>query len=432
MVNEPEDSEEQDLGRIYSSPDIYGPVLIHKRKRSSPAETSLTEEEPSSEKLEAEESKNGESASRLLVELKNSKSEILDGGFGKETGTKSEVKDTSVTESVEKSEKTSEYDGADVLSEASQSIISNTETLIDPPKASIITDSGISTASKDISDLTETEQDLVRKEVLEVKEQDESEKSETDAKPRVIFHIESEEDLQSDIESDQIPIPIDSSSSTEEFIEKVKQDLKTTLEREQLILEEKLSMRSRIFDDLSDESLLKTKELVDERLRKISESKTPKEPEEPVIMTKKEKSPVRTEQVEEITIGRFHVTPAQVEDPLDEKEKLIAERLKTEFKAEESPEGIEKELPEKLTEEDLEEVIRELKMEGLKTDIYLEKDEDKEEKKERTLKRVERRFERMASETLDKEKEEENGEFRKIKTQFFHNSKNNSRPQLGF
>ena len=237
----------------------------------------------------------------------------------------------------------------------------------------------------------------------------------------MIFHIESEEDLQSDIESDHVPIPIDSSSSTEEFIEKVKQDLKTTLEREQLILEEKLSMRSRIFDDLSDESLTKTKELVDERLRKISESKTPKEQpeqpeqpgEEPVIMTKKEKSPARSDTVEEVKIGRFHVTPALVEDALDEdKEKLIADRLKTEHKDDEVPEEVEKELPEKLTEEDFEEVIRELKMEGLKTDMYLEKDPDpeKEEKKEKTLRRVERRFERMASETLEKDKEEEDGE----------------------
>lgn len=246
-------------------------------------------------------------------------------------------------------------------------------------------------------------------------EPDESEQSESDGKHRVIFHIESEEDLQSDIESDQVPVPIDSSSSTEEFIEKVKQDLKTTLEREQLILEEKLAQRSRIFDDLSDESLSKTKELVDERLRKISESKTPKEVEEPIVMTKKEKSPVKSEPVEEITIGRFHVTPAQVTDPLldEDKEKLIADRLKTDHQDDETKEEVEKELPEKLTEEDFEEVIRELKMEGLQTDVYLEKDPDKEEKKEKTLRRVERRFERMASETLEKDKEEENGELRK-------------------
>lgn len=241
--------------------------------------------------------------------------------------------------------------------------------------------------------------------------------AESDSKPRVLFHIESEEDLQSDIECD-LPVPVlDSSSSTEEFVEKVKQDLKATLEREQLILEEKLSaMKSRIFDDMSDESLTKTKELVDERLRKISDNRCQKEAEVEVVAPIKEKSPARSDTVDEIKIGRFHVTPALVEDIelTEEKEKIIADRLRSEHKDEETKEELEKELPEKLTEADFEEVMKELKMEGLKADMYLQlEDDEKEEKKEKTLKRVERRFERMASETLEKEKEDDNGELDK-------------------
>lgn len=177
-------------------------------------------------------------------------------------------------------------------------------------------------------------------------------------KPRALFHIESDDDIQLDIDLEARQAE-DSESSVEEFIEKVKRDIQDTLEREE-------SGRMGIFHDLSDDSLSKTKELVDERLRKISDPKPP----EPEV----EETPVQ--------IGRFHVVPAP--EPI-----------------------VEKEIPEKLTEADFEEVLRELKMEGLQPGVYLMPEEkEKEEKKEKTLKRVERRFERMASETLEADKRE--------------------------
>lgn len=168
-------------------------------------------------------------------------------------------------------------------------------------------------------------------------------------RPRAMFHIESDDEAQIDLESRH-----DSESSVEEFIEKVKREISENLDD---------VGRVGIFHDLSNDSLLKTKELVDERLRKISDTKPP----EPEV----EETPVQ--------IGRFQIVPAP--EPITE--------------------------PEKLTEADVEEVIRELKLEGLEPGVYLvPDDQDKLEKRDKTLKRVERRFERMASETLEADKKE--------------------------
>lgn len=239
--------------------------------------------------------------------------------------------------------------------------------------------------------VTEESKDVVGKDL---------ESPDSDSQPRVIFRIESEDELMSDAENDWLPSS-NVSSPTHEFGEKIKKELKATFEKEQKKLEQRLaSMKSGIFD-ISRESLSRTKELVDERLRKISEIKPPK------IIDDFSKSETKTDIVDEIKIGRFHITPALV-DEVVAKEAEISERLKATRKEDEEKEEIEKELPEKLTEADFEEVIRELQLEGLKTEVFFQpEDKEKEEKKERTLKRVERRFERMASETLEKEKEEE-------------------------
>lgn len=172
-------------------------------------------------------------------------------------------------------------------------------------------------------------------------------------RPRALFHIESDDEaqLEIDLEARQ---PEDSESSVEEFIEKVKREITEKLDDVD---------RMGIFHDLSNDSLLKTKELVDERLRKISDIKPP----EPEV----EEAPVQ--------IGRFQVVAAP--EPIVEQEKL--------------------------TEADVEDVIRELKLEGLEPGVYLlPEDLDKQEKRDKTLKRVERRFERMASETLEADKKE--------------------------
>lgn len=223
--------------------------------------------------------------------------------------------------------------------------------------------------------------------------------NETSAKPRVIFYVESEEDGQSDWDSD-VQNTIDRNS--ELFLEKVREDLIKSLQREQFIIDDRLTgMRSGVFDDLSDESLLRTKELVDERLRKISETKSIDE-----TMLKKDKSPART--VEQFKIGRFHVTTS-LDTPLDEEaEKKIADKLKVDREGEEIREEVERELPEKLSDEGFAEVMKEIGKKSMQLPLD---EKGKSERKERTLRRVERRYERMASETLEREKEEENGEF---------------------
>lgn len=257
----------------------------------------------------------------------------------------------------------------------------------------ILSEEESSKVSKDISSEIN---DTVPKELLS---------PESESKRKVIFRIDSEDE---DGESDWLP-KSDISSPTHEFGDKMKEEIKATFEREQKKLEQRLSsIKGGIFD-ISRESLTRTKELVDERLRKISEIKPPKEIEEALGQERKPK-----EGVEEIKIGRFHVTPALVEQVVSKKKQdEIAEKLRLARKESLAHEEIEKELSEKLTEADFEEVIRQLNMEGLKTNVYFQpSDKEKEDKKEKTLKRVERRFERMASEVLDNEKEEAaSGEF---------------------
>lgn len=228
----------------------------------------------------------------------------------------------------------------------------------------------------------------------------------SDSKRRVIFRIESEDEFTSDAET-EFPSRSEVYSPTGEFGEEIKNELKAAFEKEQQKLDQRLaSLKSGIFD-ISRESLSRTKELVDERLRKISEVKPPKESDTAPPKHKLEK---RSES--EIKIGRFHITPTLVQEVLDNEEE-IRDRLKTSRKEDEEHEEVEKELSEKLTEADFDEVIRELKLEGLKTEVFYQpEDKENSEKKEKTLKRVERRFERMASETLEKEKEEAaSGEF---------------------
>lgn len=252
------------------------------------------------------------------------------------------------------------------------------------------------------TELSEESSDLVSRELGS---------PESPSKPRVIFRIESEDEGMSDADTD-CPSRSEVYSPTNEFGEKIKKELKASFEKEQKKLEQRLNaMKGGIFD-ISRESLSRTKELVDERLRKISEIKPPKELDESVPTRPEKKKKSRGE---EIKIGRFHITPALI-DQVATREAELAEKIKTFRKINDDgddetrrkgEEEMEKELSEKLTEADFEEVIRELKLEGLKTDVFfLPEDKEKKDKKEKTLKRVERRFERMASETLEKEKEE--------------------------